>query len=432
MHEHILNDCRCWWHRPTEPERQHLADRARAPGILGELRHGPVRQPRQCALDDEPLAIAELLAFKHAGRRAPWSIPPAAASAATRRPCSGSREPPGSTSSWAPATTCRARTRPSSPACRPTPSPTRSWPRRSTASTAARIGLIGEIGVSSDFTPDEEKSLRGAARAQARTGLPLMVHLPGWFRLGHRVLDIVEEEGGDPAPHRALPHEPVPRRPRLPDGLAARGAFIEYDMIGMDYFYADQQVQCPSRRGGRPRAIARLVDAGFGRPAAALAGRVPEDDADPPWRLRLRLCRCATSCRACGATASTEAAIRAMLIDNPARRVRAPEPDEGPSMPSKKRPARRRELGERRDPLQGLRPVRLGHLPPRRRAAGQGAGGQRLRPALHAGARGGDRVPADHGRPGRLRRGHALRHRLEHAPAAPRRLAAAASPCPTA
>ena len=31
----------------------------------------------------------------------------------------------------------------------------------------ARIGLIGEIGVSSDFTPDERKSLRGAARAQA-------------------------------------------------------------------------------------------------------------------------------------------------------------------------------------------------------------------------------------------------------------------------
>ena len=51
---------------------------------------------------------------------------------------------------------------------------------------ACAIGLIGEIGVSSEFTPEEEKSLRGAARAQARTRLPLMVHLPGWFRLGAR------------------------------------------------------------------------------------------------------------------------------------------------------------------------------------------------------------------------------------------------------
>ena len=59
-------------------------------------------------------------------------------------------------------------------------SPTRSWPRRMTGvgRTGVRIGLIGEIGVSSDFTADEEKSLRGAARAQARTQLPLMVHLP--------------------------------------------------------------------------------------------------------------------------------------------------------------------------------------------------------------------------------------------------------------
>jgi phosphotriesterase-related protein len=48
--------------------------------------------------------------------------------------------------------------------------------------TGVRIGLIGEIGVSVDFTAEEEKSLVGAARAQRRTGLPLMVHLPGWFR----------------------------------------------------------------------------------------------------------------------------------------------------------------------------------------------------------------------------------------------------------
>ena len=63
--------------------------------------------------------------------------------------------------------------------------------------TGVRIGLIGEIGVSADFTPQERKSLRGAAQAQRRSGLPLMVHLPGWFRRAHEVLDIVEAEGGD-------------------------------------------------------------------------------------------------------------------------------------------------------------------------------------------------------------------------------------------
>ena len=43
--------------------------------------------------------------------------------------------------------------------------------------------------------------------------------------------------------------------------LAERGAFIEYDMIGMDYFYADQQVQCPSDDDAA-RAIVRLAEAG--------------------------------------------------------------------------------------------------------------------------------------------------------------------------
>jgi phosphotriesterase-related protein len=44
--------------------------------------------------------------------------------------------------------------------------------------------------------------------------------------------------------------------------LAARGAFIEYDMIGMDFFYADQQVQCPSDEDAA-RGILRLIDAGY-------------------------------------------------------------------------------------------------------------------------------------------------------------------------
>jgi phosphotriesterase-related protein len=43
--------------------------------------------------------------------------------------------------------------------------------------------------------------------------------------------------------------------------IAERGAFIEFDMIGMDYFYADQQVQCPSD-DDVARAILRLAEAG--------------------------------------------------------------------------------------------------------------------------------------------------------------------------
>jgi len=127
---------------------------------------------------------------------------------------------------------------------------------------AAAAGLIGEIGISKDFTAAEEKVLRGAARASRLTGVPLSIHLPGWERLAHRVLDTIEQEGGD-LRHTVLCH----MNPSLDDGpyqrsLADRGAFLEYDMIGMDYFYADQQAQSPCDEENAA-AIRALVDDGY-------------------------------------------------------------------------------------------------------------------------------------------------------------------------
>ena len=97
-------------------------------------------------------------------------------------------------------------------------------------------GIIGEIGVSKDFTPAEQKSLRAAARASRITGVPLSIHLPGWERLAHKVLDMVEQEGAA-LDHTVLcPHEPRAHDDLdYQDSLARRGAFLEYDMIGMDY-----------------------------------------------------------------------------------------------------------------------------------------------------------------------------------------------------
>jgi phosphotriesterase-related protein len=258
IHEHLLLDARSWWHRPSEPERRHLASAPVHAGIVGELRMDPFANLDNCRLDDEQLAIAALggatvvdptcrgigrdpLALKRiseatglnvvmgAGYYLEGSHPPAVAQMSAdgiadeivRDAFEG------------------------------------------VDGTGVRIGLIGEIGVSGDFTPEEEKSLIGAARAQRRTGLPLMVHLPGWFRHGHRVLDLVEAEGADPR-HTVLCHmNPSHDDVAYQTSLAERGAFIEYDMIGMDYWYADQGVQCPSDEENA-RAIKRLLDLGYG------------------------------------------------------------------------------------------------------------------------------------------------------------------------
>lgn len=262
MHEHVLNDCRCWWHAPRTKERQYLAEGFVCIEILGELRQDPFVNKHNITLDDEPLAIAELKAFVAEGGQT-----------VVEPTCKGIGRNPLALRRIAQATGLNivmgagyylATSHPAQVAAMSVDEIADEIVREALEGvdgTDVRIGLIGEIGVSPDFTTEEEKSLRGAARAQVRTGLPLMVHLPGWFRLGHKVLDIVAEEGADPR-HTVLCHmNPSHEDFTYQSELAARGAFIEYDMIGMDFFYADQQVQCPSDEEAA-RAIVRLVEAG--------------------------------------------------------------------------------------------------------------------------------------------------------------------------
>lgn len=265
MHEHILNDVRSWWHEPLTEGRRYLADGPVRPQILGELRMDPFANRHNLALDDEDLAIEELLLFLREGGRT--VVDPT---------CRGIGRDPAALVRVARATDLNIvmgggyyleASHPPEVAIMDADAMADQIVREATRGVdgegSPRIGLIGEIGISADFTEAEERCLRGAARGAVRTGLPLMVHLPGWERHAHRVLDVVEEEGADPT-HTVLCH----MNPSLDDvayqsGLAERGAFLEFDMIGMDYYYADQDAQCPSD-ADNARAIRRLIDMGYG------------------------------------------------------------------------------------------------------------------------------------------------------------------------
>ncbi len=126
-----------------------------------------------------------------------------------------------------------------------------------------RPGIIGEIGVSADWTTAEQVSLRGALVAQAETGLPVQVHLPGWFRLAGTVLDVVEEVGADPTKVVLCHMGPSGADPAYQRRVMDRGAWVQYDMLGMEVFYADQGVQCPSDEQNAAH-LARLVEGGYG------------------------------------------------------------------------------------------------------------------------------------------------------------------------
>jgi phosphotriesterase-related protein len=130
--------------------------------------------------------------------------------------------------------------------------------------TGVRAGVIGEIGMDWNFSEEEQKSLRGAAKASARTGVPLIIHLEGWHRWGHQSLDIVDEEGAS-IEHTVVSHMVASIDDwEYQTSLAKRGAFLGYDMIGQDVDWgADlHHGECPSDREVA-LAIKRLIDAGY-------------------------------------------------------------------------------------------------------------------------------------------------------------------------
>lgn len=264
MHEHLLNDCSSCWNPPApdDAEGNEIAGSPVRTEFLGRLRNDPFLSRDNCRLDDVDAAIAEAARFAAAGGHT-----------IVEQTCAGIGRDPRGLVRIAEATGlnvvmgCGFYLEPSHP------DSVRAMSVEAVAEhiereirdgvDGVRPGIIGEIGVSAAFTAEEEKVLRGAARAQARTGLPLSVHLPGWERHAHRVLDITTDEGA--APHATvLCH----LNASLDDvgyqhSLAERGAWLEYDMVGLEFYFADQDAQSPSDEENA-RAIAALIRAGYG------------------------------------------------------------------------------------------------------------------------------------------------------------------------
>jgi phosphotriesterase-related protein len=263
MHEHIFLDAGQWWEEPKSAARRELAHQPVNLAILGELRMDPFVNLDNTRLYDVETAAAELQLYRDEGGQTIVEVTnhgigrdPLALQRMSRRTglhivagCgyylegSHPKHVRGLSVDHIAAEIVRDVT-------------------EGIDDTGVRAGIIGEIGVGIDFTAEERKSLQGAARAAACTQVALTIHMPGWKRRGHEVLDIVAAEGAD-LRHTILDH----MNPSLQDfeyqaSLIERGAFLEYDMIGMDYFYADQQAQSPSDEENAV-AIKRLIDAGY-------------------------------------------------------------------------------------------------------------------------------------------------------------------------
>ncbi len=267
-HEHLRNDGARAWHPAPEgdAEGELIAREPVRTEFLGRLRHDPYLSRDNVSLDDTGTAIEEVRRFAGHGGRTLLEVTP-----------EGIGRAPAELVAIARATGLNIVMGCGFYLEKTHPARVRSMTATDVADEierdlsegvgggageGVRAGVIGEIGVSPDFTAEEEKVLRGAARAQARTGVPLSVHLPGWVRHGHRVLDVIAEEGGLLA-GTVLSHlNPSGADRDYQVSLALRGAYLGYDMCGMDYLYPGEgQSPCDEENAA---AVAWLVRAGLG------------------------------------------------------------------------------------------------------------------------------------------------------------------------
>jgi phosphotriesterase-related protein len=118
--------------------------------------------------------------------------------------------------------------------------------------TEARAGIIGELATERDFiTPSQERVFRAAARAHKKTGAPLSTHT--WLEtLAQDQLDLFVDEGVD-LQHVIVGHMGDLSHLDNVHAVLARGAYVQFDHVGMQHFQRDLQ---------RVKNVVQLVNEG--------------------------------------------------------------------------------------------------------------------------------------------------------------------------
>src|SRR5438105_10627695 len=119
--------------------------------------------------------------------------------------------------------------------------------------TGVRAGIIGEIGTMRDaISPAGERVFRAAARAHLQTGAPVSTHVLQ-DELAHDQMDLLQEEGVD-LRTVIIGHQGDHRNIDYLASIAERGAFVQIDHVGMEFYQRDS---------ARASLVAQLVALGY-------------------------------------------------------------------------------------------------------------------------------------------------------------------------
>lgn len=102
--------------------------------------------------------------------------------------------------------------------------------------TGIKPGVIGEIGTSEEIDDLEERSLRAAARANLKTGLPIYVHTYPWSRAAYDASKILIKEGVRPD-QICICHVDVEFNMQLIHDLLDMDVYVEFDDFGKEYYF---------------------------------------------------------------------------------------------------------------------------------------------------------------------------------------------------
>lgn len=264
MHEHLVANFEDRWVKPTEASRMIFAKAPVSIEIIGELQNGPFVNLDNLQMFDKDIATSEVMKFKEVGGQTIVDV--------TNRYMG--RDPM--------ALKCIAQRTGLNIVMGCGYYLEYSYPKKlkdmsieditdeivqeieiGVDGTGIRAGIIGEAGISKDFTKQETKMLRAQSRAQSITNIPLTIHTHGWARQGNDILDIVAEEGANLKMVVVGHMAPSLYDVEYQESILRRQVFIQYDQIGMHYnnpIYSDGQLKSDDENA---KAIKGLIDAGY-------------------------------------------------------------------------------------------------------------------------------------------------------------------------
>jgi phosphotriesterase-related protein len=237
IHEHLFNDCSFYYKVPDREDERHLKDEPVSFENVFKVRRSPSACLDNMRLDDEALAIKEVSRFATSGGR---TVVDVTNHGLARNPeglvriakATGLNIIMGSgyylKQSHGPSLSARTEKDIEDEIVRDV--------LEGVDGTGIRAGIIGELGCNWPLDPTERKVLQAGAKAQARTGAPLCVHI-GRHHQSPIELALILKDNGANMRKVSMCHldRDAPPYSTL-HTLADMGCYFEFDLIGQETF----------------------------------------------------------------------------------------------------------------------------------------------------------------------------------------------------